>query len=166
MSARKLSSLLFVVGEASIIALVAFMGGPAWTGMTVLALLAEVAAGSHLAGLVWLTVAVGWLAVAQVTQNRELFFPFAIAVTALIACRLRRRSLAVSMLGAIAGVFVFLAIRVAQQATWQVLATEAAVASGILLVIVTGCRWLPERSWATGVLMAVASMLAYLGLSL
>ena len=166
MSVRISSSLLFVAVEAGVIALAAFMGGPAWTGMTVLALLAEVAAGSQLAGLVWLTVAFAWLAVAQFTQNRELFFPFAIAVTALIACRLRRRSLAVSSLGAIAGVLAFLAIRVAQQATWQVLATEAAVASGILLVIVAGCRWLPERTWVTGLLMAVASMLAYLGLGL
>jgi len=159
-------SLTFVALEAVLLAVMAVFGGPAWTGMMVLALLAEVAAGSQLAGLAWLVPAVGWLAAALFTANRELFFPYSMAVAAFMACRLRQRSLAAAGWAAAAGVLVFLGIRFAQQATWQVLATEAAVAVGILLVIGGGCRWLPERPWQTGLVMAVASGLAYAGLAL
>jgi hypothetical protein len=166
MPARIFPSLLFLVIEAALIAVAALVGGPAWTGMMVLAVLAEVAAGSQLTGLAWLTAASGWLVAAAVSQNRELFFPFALALAAVVACRLRPRSQAAATIAAAMGVFAFLAIRLAQQATWQVLFTEAMVAGGILLVIVAGCRWLPERPWATGLLMATASALAYAGLSL
>jgi len=166
MPAKIFPSLLFLVIEAALIAVAALVGGPAWTSMMVLAVLAEVAAGSQLTGLAWLAAASGWLVAATVSQNRELFFPFAIALAAVMACRVRRRSLAAATIAAAVGVVVFLAIRLAQQATWQVLFTEAVVAGGILLVIVAGCRWLPERPWATGLLMGTASALAYAGLSL
>lgn len=166
MPQRPWKSLTFVALEAMLLAVTAVFGGPAWTGMMVLALLAEVAAGSQLAGLAWLVPAVGWLAAALFTANRELFFPYSMAVAAFMACRLRQRSLAAAGWAAAAGVLVFLGIRFAQQATWQVLATEAAVAVGILLVIGGGCRWLPERPWQTGLVMAVASGLAYAGLAL
>ncbi len=163
---RPWKSLVFVTLEAVLLAVAAIAGGPAWTGMVVLALLAEVAAGSQLAGLAWLVPAVAWLAAASLTANRELFFPFAIAVAAFMACRLRQRSLAAAGGAAVAGVLAFLGIRLAQQATWQVLATEAAVAGGILVIILAGCRWLPERPWQTGLVMLVASGLACAGLVL
>ena len=159
------TSLAFVAAEAGLIAVAAWFGGPAWTAMTVLALLAEVTAGSQLVGLALLLPAFGWLAAAQITENRELFFPFAITLAACMACRLRRRSFAAAVAGAVFGMGVFLAIRLAQQASWQVLTTEAAVTAGILLVIAAACRWLPERAWATGLVMAVAAGLGYAGLA-
>jgi len=166
MPQRPWNSLSFVALEAVLLAVTAVFGGPAWTGMMVLALLAEVAAGSQLAELAWLVPVVGWLAAALFSANRELFFPYSMAVAAFMACRLRQRSLRGAAGTAAAGVLAFLGIRLAQQATWQVLATEAAVAVGILLVIVGGCRWLPERPWVTGLVMAVSSGLAYAGLAL
>ena len=98
-------------------------------------------------------------------ENRELFFPFAITLAAFMACRLRKRSPAAAATAAVTGVVAFLGIRLAQQATWRVLATDAVVAAGILLVIAAGCRWLPQRSWATGLVMAVAAGLACAGLA-
>jgi hypothetical protein len=166
MPQRPWKSLAFVAFESVLLAVAAAFGGPAWTGMMVLALLVEVSAGSQLAGLAWLVPALGWLAPAVLTANRELFFPYSMAVAAFMACRLRQRSLAAAGWAAAAGVLVFLGIRFAQQATWQVLATESMVAGGILLMIVGSCRWLPERPWQTGLVMAVASGLAYAGLAL
>ncbi len=165
MQSSRWTSLLFVVAEMGLLAAAAGLGGPAWTGMTVVALLAEVAAGSQLVGLAWLLPAFGWLAAARLTENRELFFPFAITLAAFMACRLRPRSVAAAAAAAAAGSVAFLGIRLAQQATWQVLATEAAVTAGILLVITAACRWLPQQSWATGLVMAVAAGLAYAGLA-
>jgi len=160
------TSFAFLAAEAGLIVTAAMVGGPAWTGLVVLALLAEVVAGSHLAGLAWLLPAFGWLAAARFTANRELFFPFAITLAAFMACRLRQRSPAAATPAAAVGIIAFLGIRLAQQATWQVLATEAGVAAGILLVIAAGCRWLPEQAWVTGGIMAVAGVLAYAGLAL
>lgn len=159
------TSLAFLAAEIGLITTAAMFGGPAWTGMTVLALLAEVAAGSQLTGIAWLLPAFGWLAAARLTENRELFFPFAITLAAFMACRLRKRSPAAAATAAVTGVVAFLGIRLAQQATWRVLATEAVVAAGILLVIAAGCRWLPQRSWATGLVMVVAAGLACAGLA-
>jgi len=165
MQQSRWTSLAFVAAEAVLIATAAMFGGPAWTGMTVLALLAEVAAGSQLAGLAWLLPAFGWLAAARLTENRELFFPFAVTLAAFMACRLRTRSPVAAATAAVGGVVAFMGIRLAQQATWRVLATEAVVAAGILLVIAAGCRALPQRPWATAGIMTVASLLAYAGLA-
>jgi len=165
MQPSRWTSLAFLTAEVGLIAAAAVFGGPAWTGMTVLALLAEVAAGSQLVELAWLVPAFGWLAAARFTENRELFFPYAITLAAFMACRLRGRSPAAATTAAAVGMLAFLGIRLAQQATWQVLATEAVVAAGILLVIAAGCRWLPERPWATGGIMAAAAGLAYAGLA-
>jgi hypothetical protein len=166
MQQRGPSSVAFVVMELGLLAAAAFFGGPAWTGMTVLACLAEVGAGSQLWGLLTFVPAFGWLAAAVLTENRELFFPFAMAVAAFLAGRLRVRSTMAATVAGTGGVIIFLAIRIAQQATVGVLMVEAAVAGLILGFILAGARWLPKTAGVLAGMMAIASLLAYLGLAL
>lgn len=166
MPQRGPSSVAFVVTELGLLAAAAVFGGPAWTGMTVLACLAEVGAGSQLWGLLTFVPAFGWLAAAVLTGNRELFFPFAMAVAAFLAGRLRGRSTMAATVGGTGGVVIFLAIRIAQQATVKVLVVEAAVAAVVLGVILVGARLLPNTAGMLAGMMAIASLLAYLGLAL
>jgi hypothetical protein len=100
-----------------------------------------------------------WLALFFITGDRRLFFPFSIQY-ALEAAFFGRRSFAAIAAGA------FLLIRIAQAATFKVLAVELAVAIVVLGISLAayGSKprgWTARLGWS-----AFGSLLAFLGLAL
>jgi hypothetical protein len=131
-----------------------------------IAITIQALAGPSAVRLLPLLPAVAWLGLFRAVGNRELFFPYGMALAAFAALSLSRRS---SMAAALAGglvVAAFLIVRILQQATVGVLVVEGIVALAILAIVLVGGP--PARSWPAGepVLVAVASLLAYAGLAL
>ena len=107
-----------------------------------------------------------WLVLANVTGNRELYFPFAMYVMAFMVSRLWQKGRGVAVLGGIlCGVF-FLTIRWLQNASMSVLLVEGVVAAGILIAICLYYRQGLDRGWSRMVILLGASLLAYAGLAL
>jgi predicted GNAT family N-acyltransferase len=156
----------FITVELAFLAAAHLLGGPPWVAIGVLTLAGQVAADFRLKPLVGLLPAACWLAAHQLTGNRELFFPYAMALGAHLAGQFASRG---RVSAAVAGGLVtaaFLAIRVGQAATAKVLAVEAAVAAVILVATVAVLPVAIKRPWGRVIVVAVASLLAYLGLAL
>ena len=98
--------------------------------------------------------------------DRELFFPYAMALAAFVSLPLAARRTWLGGLGGTVVIGTFLLIRILQQAGGRVLAVELAVAAVILALVLTianrvGGRWSIEAA-----VVAAASLLAYAGLAL
>jgi predicted GNAT family N-acyltransferase len=160
------SATLFLIAELAFLAAAHFLGGPPWVALGVLAMVGQVAADFRLPPLVGLLPAGFWIAAHAITGNRELFFPYAMALAAHLAGQFigRGRSMATAAGGLI--VIAFLAIRVMQAATAKVLAVEAAVAVVILAACVAVLPVAKLRPWGLVGIATVASLLAYAGLAL
>ena len=156
----------FLLLEGVFLLGIAFWGGPVWISIVVPALLVEVYCGSQLHSLGMLIPCSAWLVCANVTGNRELYFPFAMYVMAFMVSRLWPKGRGVAVLGGIlCGVF-FLTIRWLQQASTSVLLVEGIVAAGILIALCVYCRQGLDRGWSRVVSLLGASLLAYAGLAL
>jgi hypothetical protein len=106
----------FIVGEIMFLAVAHACGGPPWTIVAMVAFIALAFSGPWVSTLALLAPGLLWLALFQFTGNRELFFPYAMQLAAVVACRVGGgpgRRLA----GGGVVIAAFLAIRVAQQAT-------------------------------------------------
>lgn len=136
----------FIVVEVAMLAVAHAFGGPAWAAVTAVACVAHVIAGFQPAALVAALPAVGWLAAARLTGNRELFFPYSmlLAASALLAAPAARSAAGMAAAGGV--VAAFLAARVAQQATGRVLAIEVAAAGVVLAAAVAARSRLPSPS--------------------
>ena len=160
------SSLLFVVLETLFLAAAHWLGGPPWTALGAAAVVAQAVVSPQASRLLVLLPAVVWLVLFRITGNRELFFPYAMALTAFVSLPMAARAAWQGWLSGGLMVGAFLAIRLAQQATGRVLAVELAVAAVILgLILVTASRvqgHLPRQA----ALVAAASLAAYAGLAL
>jgi len=156
----------FIATELVFLAAAHFLGGPPWVALGVLAFAGQVAADFRLKPLVGFLPAVGWMVAHQLTGNRELFFPYAMALAAHLACQFsgRGRSAAALAGGLIAA--AFLAIRILQAATAKVLAVELAVAAAILVAVVAVLPAALKRPWGTVAVTILASLAAYAGLAL
>jgi hypothetical protein len=160
------SSLLFFVLEMLFLAAAHWLGGPPWTALGAVAVVVQAVVRPDASRLLLLVPAVVWLGLFRVTGNRELFFPYAMALTAFVILPLAARA---AWQGRLAGgllVGAFLAIRIAQQAGGRVLAVELAVAAVILgLVLAAGSRM--HGHWPRqAALVTAASLAAYAGLAL
>jgi predicted GNAT family N-acyltransferase len=160
------SATAFMLVELAFLAAAHLLGGPPWVAIGVLAMIGQVAADFRLRPLVGLLPAAGWLVAHPLTGNRELFFPYALALAAHLAGQFidRGRPAAAAAGGVVAA--AFLAIRVVQAATAGVLAVEAAVAAAILALVVAALPAAVTRPWGRVAVTAVASLLAYAGLAL
>jgi len=161
----------FIAVELAFLAAAHFLGGPPWVALGVLALVGQVAADFRLRPLLGLLPAAGWLVAHQLTGNRELFFPYAMALAAHLAgqfagrfpSRFAGRGAAALASGLV--VAAFLAIRALQAATPRVLAVETAVAAVILALTVAVLPAAARRPGGLVALTALASLLAYAGLA-
>lgn len=154
----------FLGVELLLLAAAHLYGGPPWTLLMMLAMLAQVAAGVRLAPLALLVPSLAWLVTFRATGNRELFFPFAMHLATFVALlgsddaggqdrrddgdgaepppdRHPPRRSAALLPGMVRGPLggggmaaAFLAIRAVQNATARVLAVESVVAMVILAV--------------------------------
>ena len=102
----------------------------------------------------------------QLSGNRELFFPYAMALAAHLACQFSGRSRIMAAGAGGLAVAGFLAIRGMQRATAGVLAVEAAVAVVILAVVVAAGPLAVRQPWGSLAFAAAASLAAYAGLAL
>jgi len=167
----------FIAVELAFLAAAHFLGGPPWVALGVLALVGQVAADFRLRPLLGLLPAVGWLVAHQVTGNRELFFPYAMALAAHLAgqfagrfpgwftARFTGRGRGAAALAGGLTVAAFLVIRGLQAATPRVLAVETAVAAVILALTVAVLPAAARRPGGLVALTALASLLAYVGLA-
>jgi predicted GNAT family N-acyltransferase len=165
----------FIAVELAFLAAAHVLGGPPWVALGVLALVGQVAADFRLRPLLGLLPAAGWLVAHQLTGNRELFFPYAMALAAHLAGQFAGRFPSRVMgrftgrgAAALAGsltVAAFLVIRGLQAATPRVLAVETAVAAVILAFTVAVLPAAARRPGGLVALTALASLLAYAGLA-
>ena len=156
----------FLLLEGVFLLGVAFWGGPVWISIVVPALLVEVYCGSQLQSLGMLIPCSVWLVLANVTGNRELYFPFAMYVMAFVVSRPWQQSRGVAVLGGFLCWFFFLTVRWLQHASMNVLFVEGVVAVGILIALCLYCRQGLDRGWSRIVSLVGASLLAYAGLAL
>lgn len=155
----------FIATEVVFLAAAQFMGGPPWVLLGAVACGAQVVADFRMLPLTGLLPAAGWLTAHQLTGNRELFFPYAIALAAHLAGQFIGRGRGAAALAGGLPIAMFLAIRIVQSATVPVLAVELAVAAAIHLLAVAalpGAAGLPGGRLAV---TATASLLAYAGLA-
>jgi hypothetical protein len=159
-----MGSLGLILLEIAFLAAAHCGGGPPWTVLAAFAILATTRGGIRLGSLAAFLPSLGWLAAARLTENRELFFPFAVylAVAAMQAHTGRRASLAAG--GGIMG--GFLVIRLLQGASAVVLGVEAAVTMALLIAADVGLRVTHRMPSRSVLVPAAASGLAYLSLAL
>ncbi len=154
----------FIAIELALLVAMHFLGGPLWVALGACAVVGQILADFRIRPLVGLGSAVFWAAAHHLSGNRELFFPYAMALAVHLAGQFipRGRWVAVGMGGLI--VVVFMSIRVVEQATLKVLAVELAVAAVILAAAVALLPRFSGRPWALAAVTAVASLAAYAGL--
>lgn len=156
----------FVVGEVAFLAVALACGGPPWTLVGGAAFVLLAFAGPRLEALLLAAPSLAWLGASLATGNRELFFPYAMHLAAVVLCRLFGRGWLWGLAGGGLVGAVFLAIRVAQQATPRVLAVECAVATAILAgAALARARW-PQGGGVEVAIVAASALLAYAGLAL
>ena len=156
----------FLLLEGVFLLGVAFWGGPVWISIVVPALLVEVYCGSQLQSLGMLIPCSVWLVLANVTGNRELYFPFSMYVMAFAVSRLWQKGRGVAGLGGFLCGFFFLTMRWLQHASTSVLLVEGVVAASILVVLCLYYRQGLDRGWTRMLSLVGASLLAYAGLAL
>jgi len=165
-AAKRPPVVAFIAVELAFLAAAHRLGGPPWVALGVLSLVGQVIADFRLRPLVGLLPAAGWLLAYQLTGNRELFFPYAIALAVHLAGQFTGRGwIAAASAGGLvmAG---FFAIRVGQAATAKVLAVEAGVAAAIFAASVAVLPAAAKRPWGRVIVAAIASLVAYAGLAL
>jgi len=172
------SAAAFIALELAVLAAAHALGGPSWVAIGVLAVVAQVAADLRPGPLVGFVPALVWLGAHRLTGDRELFFPYAMALAVHVAGQFagptgnagpggrtgRGPGVAVAAGGAV--VSAFLLIRRLQAASIRVLAVEAAVAATILVVAVAVLSRAGRRPRVTWAVTAAASLAAYAGLAL
>ena len=160
---RSAAFIAFIASELGFLALAHVLGGPAWTALGVLACVAQVGGGLRPAALAPLVPALVWAVAAKATDNRELYFPFAMHLAAATAAvpgpAHRVQSLAAG--GVVAA--AFLAIRCLQDATPTVLGVESVAAAAVLFAAVVARERFPgplSRWWIppTAAVLALACL--------
>jgi hypothetical protein len=161
-----ISQIGFIIGEMLFLAVAQAWGGPPWTLVGVVAFV--LLAFSRPQSGVLAVVAPGliWLGLAQVTGNRELFFPYAMHLAAVVLCAFAGRGAAWGLVGGSGVAAAFLVVRVAQQATPRVLAVECAVAAAILVAATFAWLRFPRRAGMDAAIIVGSALLAYAGLAL
>jgi hypothetical protein len=156
----------FLIVELAFLAAAHIFGGPPWTLLAMIALLAQIATDLRLGPLALLVPSLAWLALHRVTGDRELFFPFAMYLATFVALLAAARGTWRGLLAGGIVVAAFLAIRWLQDASPRVLAVEAAVALVILAVAVTAYAASGKRDAVAPAILFLASLAAYASLAL
>ena len=160
------SSMPFLILEVLFLAAAHWLGGPPWTSLGAVAVVMQAFVRPQAARLLLLLPAIVWLGLFRLTGNRELFFPYAMALAAFVSLPLAARA---AWQGSLAGglmVGSFLVIRIMQQAGARVLMLELAVAAAILLSVLAAASRVRGRLPMEAAIVAVASLAAYAGLAL
>jgi len=167
-----MSNAIFIVVEMLFLAVAHWFGGAPWTVIGALAVVAQTFGGVRLESLALVAPSLLWLALANATGNRELFFPYTMYLASCVAVGSAARSRWPGPLGAGVVVAAFMIIRILQQAAVRVLAVEFVVAAAILAFVVVACSWSRRHvvhvapfAWQAAIAVA-ASLLAYASLAI
>jgi hypothetical protein len=156
----------FIVGEMVFLGIAQAIGGPPWTIVAMLAFVSLSWAGPRASTLALAAPALLWLAAFRATGDRELFFPYAMHLAAVVACRAGDRGTGWALAGGGAIAAAFLGVRVWQEATARVLAVEVAVAAVVLGGAVAAIAKLPRQLAFDVAIVAAATLTAFAGLAL
>ena len=172
-------SVIFIIVELLFLAVTHMFGGPPWTVIGAIAVVAQTLGGLRIESLALVVPSLAWLAFSHTTGNRELFFPYAMYLASCVALRdsqqATQRSAWLGPLGGVAIVAAFMVIRILQQATVRVLVVEFVIAAAILALVVAAGSWSRGRvahvapsatfAWRAAIIVA-ASLLAYASLAI
>ena len=174
-----MAHLIFIIIELLFLAVTHIFGGPPWTVIGAIAVVAQTLGGVRIESLALMVPSLVWLALSHATGNRELFFPYTMYLASCVALRdsqrATQRAAGLGPLGGAAIVAAFMVIRILQQATVRVLVVEFVVAAAILaLVVVAGSgirRRLahvapPTNFSCRAAIVAASSLLAYASLAI
>jgi hypothetical protein len=170
-----MAHLIFIIVELLFLAVAHIFGGPPWTVIGALAVVAQTLGGIRIESLALVVPSLAWLALSHATGNRELFFPYTMYLASCVALRATERTPWLAPLGGAAIVAAFMVIRILQQATVRVLAVEFVVAAAILaLVVVAGSGSRRDGVHVTSyarfawqaAIVVIASLLAYASLAI
>jgi len=161
-----ISRIGFIIGEVLFLAAAQVWGGPPWTLVGVVTFVLLAFSRPQVGVLAAVAPSLTWLGLAQATGNRELFFPYAMHLAAVVLCALAGRGAAWGLLGGGGVAAAFLVVRVAQQATPRVLAVECAVAAAILVAATFAWSRVPRRAGMDAAIIVGSALLAYAGLAL
>jgi hypothetical protein len=170
-----MSNVVFIIVELLFLAVTHVFGGPTWTVIGAIAIVAQTLGGVRIASLALMVPSLAWLAISHATGNRELFFPYTMYLASCMAIRGSDRADHAAWLGPFGGAVVvaaFMVIRILQQATIRVLVVEFVVAAAILALVVVaralGRRYAPRVApvvWHAAI-VAASSLLAYASLAI
>ncbi len=159
-----MDAFVFLLLEMLFLAAAHWLGGPPWTAVGAVAIVSQAFVRPQPARLLLLVPALVWLGLFRLSGNRELFFPYAMALAACVSLPLAARSTWLGGGGLMVG--TFLLIRILQQAGGRVLAVELAVAAVILALVLAVASRARGRWSLKAAIVATASLLAYAGLAL
>jgi len=170
-----MSHLVFIIVELLFLAVTHIFGGPPWTVIGALAVVAQTLGGVRIESLALVVPGLAWLALSHATGNRELFFPYTMYLASCVALRATERTPWLGPLGGAAIVAAFMVIRILQQATARVLAVEFVVAAAILALVLVARSWSRRHglhvtpythfAWQAAIVVT-ASLLAYASLAI
>ncbi len=161
-----MDAFVFVLLEMLFLAAAHWLGGPPWTAVGAVAIASQAFVRLQPARLLLAVPALVWLGLFHLSGNRELFFPYAMALAAFVSLPLAARSTWLGGLGGGLMIGTFLLIRIMQQAGGRVLAVELAVAAVILALVLAAANRVGGRWSIEAAVVAAASLLAYAGLAL
>jgi hypothetical protein len=161
-----MSTLSFLAVEVLFLGMTHVLGGPPWTMIGMIAFIAQVFIGVRLEAVARLLPSLLWLVLFRVSGDRELFFPFAMYLASHVALGFSQRNIWLASLGGGGIVAAFMTIRVLQNATFRVLAVELVVAVAILAVALVAHAWSRKQAASDALIVAGASLLAYVSLSI
>ena len=174
-------SVIFIIIELLFLAVTHMFGGPPWTVIGAIAVVAQTLGGIRIESLALMVPSLVWLGLSHATGNRELFFPYTIYLASCVAMRGSDRVDLATWLGPLGGAFVvaaFMIIRILQQATVRILVVEFVVAAAILALVVAAravgrrhsehvARVAPSATFAwRAAIVAASSLLAYASLAI
>jgi hypothetical protein len=124
-----MSHVIFIIVELLFLAVTHMFGGPPWTVIGAIAVVAQSLGGARFESLAFVMPSLAWLALSHATGNRELFFPYAMYLASCVALRdSQQATQRMAWLGPLSGAAIiaaFMVIRILQQATVRVLAVES-----------------------------------------
>ena len=169
-------SVIFIIVELLFLAITHFCGGPPWTVIGAIAVVAQTRGGVRIDSLALVVPSLAWLALSHATGNRELFFPYTMYLASCVALwdsqRATQRAAGLGPLGGAAIVAAFMVIRILQQATARVLTVEFVVAAAILALVLVARSWsrrdglhVTPYAWQAAIVVT-SSLLAYASLAI
>lgn len=142
-----------------------WLGGPPWVVLGAATVIFQSVMKPQARGLLQQLPAAIWLICFFWGHNRELFFPYSIALAACVTLLFEGHSRWPGFFAGACIVALFLLVRFVQQATPQVLAVELVVAIIILIALQAFNSRRSRNQLTSLVLVGLASILAYIGLA-